>query len=148
MTARGTARPRDLKKGPAMTVPRTNTGRERAGSEAEPDRRPVTAAAGGHARRAALPRRAGFWLAAGILFLLLFGAAAPSPLYGVYQAQWRVSATTLAARLPRHAPGPPVTVLVFRLLLGYLGRPPRLQWAPRAGRGAVGGFLAARGGGP
>jgi hypothetical protein len=29
------------------------------------------------------------------LFLLFFVAAAPSPLYGVYQAQWRFSATTL-----------------------------------------------------
>src|SRR5260370_42338783 len=77
MTARGTSRPRDLKKGPAMTVPRTNTGRERAGSEAEPDRRPVTAAAGGHARRAALPGGGRFWLAAWGLFLFLFGAGGP-----------------------------------------------------------------------
>src|SRR5260370_13711379 len=98
MTARGTSRPRDLKKGPAMTVPRTNTGRERAGSEAEPDRRPVTAAAGGHARRAALPRRAGFWLAAVILFLLLFGAAAPPPLYRVQPAQGRGCAHTSLRR--------------------------------------------------
>jgi hypothetical protein len=74
-----------MTKGPVTTVPGVNTGRERAGSEAEPDRRLVTAAAVGLARRVALPPRAGFWLAAGILFLLFFGAAAPAPLYGVYQ---------------------------------------------------------------
>jgi hypothetical protein len=34
---------------------------------------------------------------AGVLFLLFFAAAAPSPLYGVYQAQWRFSAITLTA---------------------------------------------------
>jgi hypothetical protein len=34
---------------------------------------------------------------AGVLFLLLFASAAASPLYGVYQAQWRFSATTLTA---------------------------------------------------
>jgi hypothetical protein len=39
-------------------------------------------AARGHAWRAALPRASGFWLVAGVLFLLFFAAAAPSPLYG------------------------------------------------------------------
>ena len=113
--------PRELKKGPVTTVPGTNTGRERAGSEAEPDRRPVTAAAGGHARRAALPP-GGFWLAAGILFLFFFGAAAPAPLYGVYQAQWRFSATTLTAVFAVYALVLLVTLLVFGSSSDYLGR--------------------------
>jgi pimeloyl-ACP methyl ester carboxylesterase len=50
---------------------------------AEPDRRPATSAAGPGAR----PRAAGFWLVAGMLFLLLFVSGAASPLYDVYQAQ-------------------------------------------------------------
>jgi hypothetical protein len=46
----------------------------------------VTRAAGESARQAMLPRAAAFWLVAGVLFLLFYAAAAPSPLYGVYQA--------------------------------------------------------------
>src|ERR1700730_7975320 len=57
----------------------------------------VARAARGTTRRAALPRAAAFWLVAAVLFLLFFAAATPSPLYGVYQAQWRFSATTLTA---------------------------------------------------
>ncbi len=137
--------PRDLKKGPVTTVPGTNTGRERAGSEAEPDRRPVTASAGGHARRAVLPRGAGFWLAAGILFLFFFGAAAPSPLYGVYQAQWRFSATTLTAVFAVYALVLLVTLLVFGSLSDYLGRRRVITVALAAFAGACGLFLAAHG---
>jgi hypothetical protein len=69
-----------------MTIPGTSTGREHGGSGAEPDRRHATRAARGNARRPPLPRAAAFWLVAGVLFLLFFAAAAPSPLYGVYQA--------------------------------------------------------------
>lgn len=50
-----------------MTVPDSGTGRERTGSSADPDRWPVTRAARGLARRAALPRAAAFWLVAGVL---------------------------------------------------------------------------------
>ena len=60
-------------------------------------------AARGHARRAALPGAGGFWLVAGVVFLLFFAAAAPSPLYGVYQAQWRFSAITLTAVFAAYA---------------------------------------------
>ena len=57
----------------------------------------MSRAARGIAGRAALPRAGAFWLVAGLFFLLFFAAAAPSPLYGVYQAQWRFSAITLTA---------------------------------------------------
>src|SRR5258705_13237466 len=92
-----------LREQAAMTIPDASTGRERAGSDAEADRQPVTRAAraaGGPGRRAALPRTVAFWLVAGGLFLLFFAAAAPSPLYGVYQAQWRVSAPPPPPPLP------------------------------------------------
>jgi hypothetical protein len=70
-----------------MTVPGASTGRKYERGEAGPGRRPVTAAARGPARRALLPRAAAFWLVAGVLFLLFFAAAAPSPLYGVCQSR-------------------------------------------------------------
>ena len=78
-------------------------------------------AASGHARRAALPRACGFWLA-GVLFLLFFAAAAPSPLYGVYQAQWRFSAVTLTAVFAVYALLLLITLLVFGSVSDYLGR--------------------------
>jgi LacY proton/sugar symporter len=111
-----------LKKQAAMTGSGASVGRERAGGDAEPGRRPVTRAARGHARRAALPRAAAFWVVAGVLFLLLFAAGAPAPLYGVYQAQWRFSATTLTAVFGVYALGVLVTLLVFGAVSDYLGR--------------------------
>jgi len=64
-------------------------------------------------RRSGLPRAAGFWLVAGVFVLLFFAAAAPSPLYGVYQAQWRFSAITLTAVFAAYALALLVTLLVF-----------------------------------
>src|SRR5690349_16729571 len=79
----------------AITVPGARAGREGAGSDPGPGQRPGSGAARGHARRAALPCAAGFWVVAWVLFLLFFASAAASPLYRVYQAEWRFSATTL-----------------------------------------------------
>jgi hypothetical protein len=123
----------------AMTV----TGRGRLGTDAEPDRRPVT----GAARRGALPRTAGFWLVAGVLFLLLFVSGAASPLYDVYQAQWRFSATTLTAVFAVYALTLLATLLVFGSLSDYLGRRRVITVALILGAGACGLFLAAHGAG-
>jgi MFS family permease len=57
-----------------------------------------------------------------VLFLLFFAAAAPSPLYGVYQAQWRFSAITLTAVFAVYALLLPITSLVFGSVSDYLGR--------------------------
>jgi predicted MFS family arabinose efflux permease len=46
-------------------------------------------------RPLAVPRTAGFWLLATALFALTFAAAAPSPLYVVYQSRWGFSPVTL-----------------------------------------------------
>jgi MFS family permease len=73
-------------------------------------------------RRAALPRAGGFWLVAGVFVLLFFAAAAPSPLYGVYQAQWRFSTATLTAVFGVYALLLLVTLLVFGWASDYLGR--------------------------
>ncbi|MFF5987881.1 MFS transporter [Prauserella flavalba] len=48
-------------------------------------------------RRAARRRSLGFWLVATALFLLMFAASAPSPLYVVYQGLWGFSPATLTA---------------------------------------------------
>jgi hypothetical protein len=40
-------------------------------------------------------RSAAFWLMGGLLGLLMFAAAAPSPLYAIYQADWHFSVATL-----------------------------------------------------
>ncbi len=96
-------------------------------------------------RWAVLPRAAGFWLVAGVLFLLFFAAAAPSPLYGVYQAQWRFSATTLTAVFAAYALLLLVTLLVFGSVSDYLGRRRVILAGLAMAAGACGLFLAAHG---
>ena len=82
---------------------------------------------GRSAARWALPQAGGFWLVAGVFFLLFFAAAAPSPLYGVYRAQWGFSAVTLTAVFAVYALLLLVTLLVFGSVSDYLGRR-RLSW--------------------
>src|SRR5580693_5466969 len=78
---------------------------------------------------------AGFWLVAGVLFLLLFASGAASPLYGVYQAQWRFSSTTLTAVFGVYALVLLVTLLAFGSVSDYLGRRRVISVAMGAGAG-------------
>ena len=126
-----------------MAVPGTNTSRGHSGSDADPDHRPMTAI--GDERRLVLPRAAAFWLVAAALFLLLFASGAASPLYSVYQAQWRFSATTLTAVFAVYVLALLVALLVFGSLSDYLGRRRVIAVAVAAGAGACGLFLAAHG---
>jgi hypothetical protein len=105
----------------------------------------VTRAAERPDRRAVLPWAAAFWLVAGVLFLLFFAAAAPSPLYGVYQAQWRFSAITLTAVFAAYALLLLVTLLVFGSVSDYLGRRRVILAGLAMAAGACGLFLAAHG---
>ena len=82
---------------------------------------------------------------AGVLFLLFFAAAAPSPLYGVYQAQWRFSAITLTAVFAAYALLLLVTLLVFGSVSDYLGRRRVILAGLAMAAGACGLFLAADG---
>ncbi len=82
---------------------------------------------------------------AGVLFLLFFAAAAPSPLYGVYQAQWRFSATKLTAVFAACALLLLVTLLVFGSVSDYLGRRRVILAGLAMAAGACGLFLAAHG---
>jgi MFS family permease len=134
-----------LKEQLAITVPATRADRTGAGSDPGPGQRPGNGDRRGHARRAVLSRAAGFWLVAGALFLLLFASAAASPLYSVYQAQWRFSATTLTAVFAVYVLALLVALLVFGSLSDYLGRRRVIAVALAAGAGACGLFLAAHG---
>jgi MFS family permease len=134
-----------LKEQLAITVPEARGGRKGAGRDPGPGRRAGRAAAKAPAGRAVLPRAAGFWLVAGVLFLLLFASAAASPLYSVYQAQWRFSATTLTAVFAVYVLVLLLTLLVFGSLSDYLGRRRVIAVALAASAGACGLFLAAHG---
>ena len=130
-----------------MTVPCTSTGRERAGSDPGSGGGRGTRAARGSIRRAALPRAGGIWLAAGVFALLFSAAAAPSPLYGVYQAQWRFSAATLTAVFAVYALFLLAALLVFGSVSDYLGRRRVILASLVMAAGACGLFLAAHGAG-
>jgi MFS family permease len=109
------------------------------------DHRQATKAVGGRAQRATLPPPVAFWLVAGVFFLLFFAAAAPSPLYGIYQAQWRFSATTLTVVFAAYALLLLLTLLVCGSVSDYAGRRPVILAGLVLAAGACGLFLAARG---
>jgi MFS family permease len=73
-------------------------------------------------QRRALPRHVAFWLTATVFFLLLAGSAAPAPLYGVYQAKWGFSATTLTEVFAVYAAFLLLALLVFGSVSDHLGR--------------------------
>jgi hypothetical protein len=130
--------------GAVITVPAIIAGRERAGTGAGPGLRRTTRAAGARVQPAA-PPAGGFWLVAAVLALLFFVAAAPSPLYGVYQAQWRFSAITLTEVFAVYALFLLVTLLVFGSVSDYLGRRRVIVAGLVMTAGACGLFLAAHG---
>ena len=126
-----------------MSLSDTQTGRERASGTAERHRWPGMQAAREHSRRTAPPRAAAFWLVAGVLCLLFFAAGAPTPLYGIYQAQLRFSATTLTAVFAIYALVLLLTLLVFGSVSDYLGRRRVILAALMVTAGACAVFLAA-----
>jgi MFS family permease len=79
-------------------------------------------ASGARLGRATLPHTAAFWLAAVVFFLVFAVSAAPSPLYGVYQAEWKFSAITLTAVFAIYAFFLLVGLLFFGSLSDHLGR--------------------------
>ncbi|MER7566829.1 MFS transporter [Streptomyces sp. NPDC097941] len=69
-----------------------------------------------------LPRGLSFWLIAVIQCLLLFASSAPSPLYVVYQADWKFSSITLTAVFAMYAIALLAALLVVGGLSDYVGR--------------------------
>jgi predicted MFS family arabinose efflux permease len=77
-----------------------------------------------HCGRKTLPRAVAFWILAGLFLMLFFASAAASPLYPVYQAQFRFSAATLTAVFAVYVLVLLVTLLFFGSVSDYLGRLP------------------------
>jgi MFS family permease len=69
---------------------------------------------------------AALMLKAVILFTFLAAASAPSPLYGVYRAEWGFSAFTLTIVFSSYALALLLALLLFGALSDYLGRRPIL----------------------
>jgi hypothetical protein len=71
-----------------------------------------------------LSATAAFWILAVLFLTLFFASAAASPLYPVYQARYRFSATTLTAVFAVYVLVLLITLLLFGSLSDYLGRVP------------------------
>jgi MFS family permease len=100
---------------------------------------------GDQSGRRTLPRTATFWILAGLFLMLFFGSAAASPLYRVYQAQFRFSAATLTAVFAAYVLVLLVTLVVFGSVSDYLGRLPVIIMALAFSAAACAVFLAAHG---
>ncbi|HEX6449761.1 MAG TPA: MFS transporter [Trebonia sp.] len=79
--------------------------------------------------RPTLSRPVAFWLAAALLALFLYTAAAPTPLYRVYQAQWGFSTATLTAVFAVYVLVLLATLLVFGSMSDHIGRRPVIMVA-------------------
>ena len=99
--------------------------------------------AGKQSRHRTLPRAAAFWTMAVLFLMLFFASAAASPLYRVYQIQFRFSAATLTAVFAVYVLVLLVTLLFFGSVSDYLGRLPVIITALVFSAAACAVFLAA-----
>jgi hypothetical protein len=95
--------------------------------------------------RLALPRSVSFWTAAALAFLAAASNAAASPLYRVYQGQFRFSATTLTLVFTVYVVVLLVTMVFFGSLSDFVGRRWVILGGLTAGALACGLFLLAHG---
>jgi MFS family permease len=93
----------------------------------------------------ALPRAAAFWLVTATTATLLAASSAPSPLYAVYQAEFRFSAITLTAVFAVYVLALLASLLTVGRLSDHLGRRPVLAVALIVQAGAMAIFLDAHG---
>lgn len=100
-----------------------------------------------------LSSTAAFWTVGGVLGLFFLAAAAPSPLYALYQQQWRFSPLTLTAVFAVYALALLIALLTTGALSDAIGRRPVLlaslaveivAMAVFAGADGVGWLYAAR----
>ena len=96
-------------------------------------------------RRAILSRGMSFWAAAAVAFLAFSTNAAASPLYRVYQLQFRFSATTLTLLFTVYVAVLLATLVFLGSASDYLGRRPVLLAGLAVGAVACGLFLLAHG---
>ncbi len=106
---------------------------------------PARGATGARPRHWRLPGVAAFWILAGLFLLLFFASAAASPLYRVYQAQFRFSPTTLTAIFAVYVLVLLLTLLFFGSVSDYLGRLPVITVALVVSVTACAVFLTAHG---
>ena len=92
-----------------------------------------------------LPRSAAFWVVAGTTTALIAAAAAPSPLYPVYEAEFHFSALTLTAVFAVYVFALLLSLLTIGRLSDFLGRRPVLAVALLVEAGAMAVFLDAHG---
>jgi MFS family permease len=92
-----------------------------------------------------LPRAAAFWVLAAIFLLMFFASTAASPLYGVYQTEFRFSAITLTAVFAVYVGALMVTLVALARLSDHVGRRPVIIAGLIVGGVACGIFLAAHG---
>jgi MFS family permease len=92
-----------------------------------------------------LTRGGAFWLLGAVLGLLLFAAAAPSPMYVLYQARWGFSAATLTVVFAVYALAVLAALVAVGSLSDHLGRRPVLAAALLLEIAAMALFAAAGG---
>jgi predicted MFS family arabinose efflux permease len=82
--------------------------------------------------RARVPRLSGlaaFGAVAAVIAVAFYASATPSPLYGVYQAQWHFSTPVLSLVYATYAFGVLVSLLLVGSLSDHTGRRPVLAWS-------------------
>ncbi|BEP40097.1 MFS transporter [Variovorax sp. V15] len=92
-----------------------------------------------------LPQRAAFPLLAAVLFAFFFAAAAPSPLFVVFQHAWHFSSSLLTVAFAVYAIALLVSLLVAGSLSDHIGRRPVVLSALVLQAVAMGLFLMANG---
>src|SRR4051794_14547542 len=92
-----------------------------------------------------LPIGAAFWVTVSISFLVFAANTAASPLYRIYQAQFRFSATTLTALFAMYILVLLITLLLFGSLSDYVGRRAVIAGGLAAGSAGCALFLIAHG---
>jgi MFS family permease len=95
----------------------------------------------------ALSKPTAFRVTVAMMVLFIYASAAPTPLYGVYQARWGFSAATLTAVFAIYMLFLLATLLVFGSLSDHIGRRPLIMAAIAANMVAFVLFLVANGAG-
>jgi MFS family permease len=103
----------------------------------------ATATTGQPANRRSLPRPVAFWLVAAATAILTAASSAPSPLYAVYQIEFRFSSITLTAIFAVYVLTLLMSLLTVGRLSDYVGRRIVLAGALLVEAGAMALFLGA-----
>ncbi|SEF29655.1 MFS transporter [Variovorax sp. NFACC27] len=115
-----------------------------------PELASATAEIAARSRPWRLPQRAAFPLLAAVLFAFFFAAAAPSPLFVVFQHAWHFSSSLLTVAFAVYAIALLVSLLIAGSLSDHIGRRPAALVLQAVAMGlfllanGIGGLIAAR----